>query len=108
MNPFKKIIDGTVDDNIYKRIGWMYLSFFLIYIPIIILSYFLLPDGILRGKHPIVSALELSPNLWVSTLQIFGYNLVPTSLIIGASLIAQTSRVSKEKFVPLVSQQLNF
>ena len=58
-------------------------------------------DGILRGKHPVVSALELSPNLWISTLQIFGYNLIPTSLIIGANLIAQQSRISKEKFVPI-------
>jgi len=101
MNTLKRIIDGTVDDNIYKRIGWMYVSFLLIYISVTILAYLLLPDGILRGKHPVVSALELSPNLWISTLQIFGYNLIPTSLIIGANLIAQQSRISKEKFVPI-------
>ena len=101
MNPLKRIINGTVDDHIYKRIGWMYVSFLLIFIPVTILSYLLLPEAILRGKHPIASALELSPNLWVSTLQIFGYNLIPTSLIIGANLIAQQYRVSKEKFVPL-------
>jgi hypothetical protein len=101
MNPIKRIIDGTVNDNIYKRIGWMYVSFLLIYMSVTILSYFLLPDGILRGKHPVVSALVLSPNLWVSTLQIFGYNLIPTFLIIGSSLLAQKSRVSKEKFVSI-------
>ena len=101
MNTLKRIIDGTVDDNIYKRIGWMYVSFLLIYISVTILAYLLLPDGILRGKHPVVSALELSPNLWISTLQIFGYNLIPTSLIICSNLIAQQSRISKEKFVPI-------
>jgi len=101
MNPLKRIVNGTVDDNIYKRIGWMYVSFLLIFISVTIVSYFLLPDGILRGKHPIVSALELSPDLWVSTLQIFGYNLIPTFLVIGSSLLAQTSRISKEKFVPV-------
>ena len=101
MNTLKRIIDGTVDDNIYKRIGWMYVSFLLIYISVTILAYLLLPDGILRGKHTVVSALELSPNLWISTLQIFGYNLIPTSLIICSNLIAQQSRISKEKFVPI-------
>ena len=101
MNTLKRIIDGTIDDNIYKRIGWMYVSFLLIYISVTILAYLLLPDGILRGKHPVVSALELSPNLWISTLQIFGYNLIPTSLIICSNLIAQQSIISKEKFVPI-------
>ena len=101
MNTLKRIIDGTVDDNIYKRIGWMYVSFLLIYISVTILAYLLLPDGILRSKHTVVSALELSPNLWISTLQIFGYNLIPTSLIICSNLIAQQSRISKEKFVPI-------
>jgi len=97
MNPLKRMINGTVDDNIYKRIGWMYVSFLLIFISVTILSYLLLPDGILRGKHPVVSALELTPNLWVSTLQIFGHNLIPMSLIIGGNLIAQQSRMSKEQ-----------
>ena len=101
MNTLKRIIDGTIDDNIYKRIGWMYVSFLLIYISVTILAYLLLPDGILRSKHTVVSALELSPNLWISTLQIFGYNLIPTSLIICSNLIAQQSRISKEKFVPI-------
>ncbi len=101
MNTLKRMINGTIDDNIYKRIGWMYVSFLLIYISVTILAYLLLPDGILRGKHTVVSALELSPNLWISTLQIFGYNLIPTSLIICSNLIAQQSRISKEKFVPI-------
>ena len=79
----------------------MYVSFLLIFISVTILSYFLLPDAFLRGKHPVVSRLEFSPTLWISTLQIFGYNLIPTSLIIGANLIAHKYRISKEKFVPI-------
>ncbi len=100
-NPFKKIINGVVDDNVYKRIGWMYVSFLLIFISVTVLSYFLLPDAFLRGKHPIVSRLEFSPTLWISTLQIFGYNLIPTSLIIGANSIAHKYRISNGKFVPI-------
>jgi len=101
MNPIRKIVDGTVDDSIYRRIGWMYVSYVLILVPTTVLSCLLLPEGILRGRNPAVSALELSPDLWVSTLQILGYNLIPTSLIICGNLIAQKSRISREKFVPV-------
>jgi len=101
MNPLLKIIDGVTDDNVYRRIGWMYVSFFILYIAVTVVSFYLLPEGLLRGKHPIIRALEFSPNLWASTLQIFGYNLIPTFLIIGASLLAQQSRLSREKFVPI-------
>jgi uncharacterized membrane protein SpoIIM required for sporulation len=101
MNPLTRIIEGVTDESVWKRAAWMYVSFFLLFEPVILLSYYLLPEGVLRGKHPIISALKFSPNLWVSTLQIFGYNLIPTFLIIGASLLAQQSRQSKDRFVPI-------
>ena len=101
MNPFRRIVDGVTDESVGRRVAWMYVSFFLLFEPVIVLSYFLLPEGFLRGKHPIISGLKFSSNLWVSTLQIFGYNLIPTFLIIGASLLAQQSRQSKDRFVPI-------
>jgi hypothetical protein len=90
---------GTCDS--VNNYGWMYVSFFTLFVPVTVLSFYLLPEGILRGKHPIISALRFSPNLWISTLQIFGYNLIPTFLIIGANLLAQQSRLSGEKYVPM-------
>lgn len=101
INPFKKIINGIVDDNIYKRIGWLYAFFFLIFISVTILSYFLLPHALFRGVHPIVSRLEFSSTIWISTFKIFGYNLIQTSLIIGANLIAQKFRILNNKFIPI-------
>jgi hypothetical protein len=101
INPFKRIINGIVDNNIYKRIGWLYISFFIIFITIIILGYFLLPNAFFRDKHPIISRLEFSPFLWISTLQIFGYNLIPTSLIISANMISQECRILNRKFIPV-------
>jgi uncharacterized membrane protein SpoIIM required for sporulation len=101
MNLLRKIADGITDESVYKRIGWMYVSFFLLYVSVTVLSYYLLPEGILRGKHPIISRLQFSPHVWVSTLQIFGYNLIPTTLIIACNLLAQQSRWVKEKFVPI-------
>jgi uncharacterized membrane protein SpoIIM required for sporulation len=101
MNLLRKITDGVTDERIYRRIGWMVVSFFLLYVSVTVLSYYLLPEGILRGKHPIISRLQFSPNVWVSTLQIFGYNLIPTTLIIAGNLLAQQSRLVEERFVPI-------
>lgn len=100
MSPLRAIINGITDENVYKRIGWLYASFFGIFFSAAIASYVLLPEGILRGKHPAVQ-FQLSADLLTSTLQIFGYNLIPIGLIIAASLIAQQSKIAREKFVPL-------
>lgn len=101
LNPLRRMINGVTDGSIWKRIVWMYVSLFVLLVPMTVLSYVLLPEGILRGVHPLISALELSTNLWVSTLQVFGYNLFFTLLVIGANLIARQSRLSTERFVPL-------
>jgi hypothetical protein len=101
MNPLRKIIDGATDNDVYRRVGWMYVSFFILYVAATVISFCLLPEGFLRGKHPIIRRLEFSPDLWASALLIFGYNLVPTFLILGASLLAQQSRLSRERFVPI-------
>jgi hypothetical protein len=101
MNPLRSIIDGATDDDVYKRVGWMYVSFFILYVAATVISFYLLPEGVLRGKHPIIRRLEFSPDLWASALLIFGYNLIPTFLILGASLLAQQSRFSEGRFVPI-------
>jgi uncharacterized membrane protein SpoIIM required for sporulation len=101
VNLLKRITDGVTDDSVYKRIAWMYVSFFVLLVPVTALSFYLLPEGVLRGKHPIISALEFSSHLWTSTLQIFAYNLIPTFLIIGANLLAEESRLSEERYVPV-------
>lgn len=101
MSVLKMIINGITYKVIYKRILWMYACFFLLYLTITVCSYYLLPEGILRGKHPIINRLEFSPVLWISTLQIFGYNLISIFLIIGSNLIAQQSRISVKRYVPV-------
>jgi len=101
VNLLDKITAGVTDDNVYKRIGWLVVSFFLLFVPGTALSFYLLPEGVLRGRHPIISALEFSSDLWTCTLQIFGYNLMHTFLIIGVYLLAQQSRLSRKKYVPI-------
>lgn len=68
---------------------------------VVVASYYLLPEGVLRRKPPLISSFELSSDLLTSTLQIFGYNLIPIGLIIAANLIARQSRIAEEKFVPV-------
>jgi uncharacterized membrane protein SpoIIM required for sporulation len=101
MTLLSKIVEGVTDEDAYQRIGWLYVSFFALFVPVTVLSFYLLPEGVLRGKHPIISALEFSSNPWISTAQIFGYNLIPTFLIMGANLLAQQSRLSQRKYVPI-------
>ncbi|MBN1921161.1 MAG: stage II sporulation protein M [Anaerolineae bacterium] len=101
MQLLRNLINGITNESVAQRIGWMVAAFFGILIPVLIASYALLPEGILRGKHPFISQLELAPTLLTSTLQIFGYNLVPITLIVAANLIAQKSKIVPEKFVPL-------
>jgi hypothetical protein len=67
----RKIVDGVTDRDVCKRIGWPYVSFLALFVPVNILSFYLLPEGVLRGKHPIISALEFSSNLWISTALAF-------------------------------------
>lgn len=98
---FRWLISGIADDRIYIRVMCMYVSFFLVYYIAMLASYILLPEGIFSGKHPIISRITFSSDPFVLTLQIFGYNLIPSFLIIGANLIAQQSRLVKEKFVPV-------
>jgi len=100
MNLLRAMVNGVTSEKIWKRIFWMYVYFFLLLVPVTVLSYFLLPEGILRGKHPF-TGFELSPILWISILQIFGYNLIFTLLTVSANLFARQSRVCPEKFVPM-------
>ncbi|MGD2147520.1 MAG: hypothetical protein PVH41_12560 [Anaerolineae bacterium] len=94
-------VSGVTAESIRKRIAWLALSFLLLYVTIAVLSCYPPPQGCLRGKHRIFAQLRFSPVVWVSTLQIFGYNLIPTTLIMLASLIAQQSRLVQERYVPV-------
>jgi hypothetical protein len=101
MNPLARIVRGVTHENVFRRVGWLYVSFALLFVPVTITSYYVLPEGILRGRHPIIRALEFSPKVWLSTLQITAYNLIPTALILAANLLAQRSRFAEERFVPI-------
>lgn len=101
MKVIKRILLGAINDNVFKRIGWLYISFFLIFYIFMLSSFFLLPEGILKGKHPLINLLDTPHNLWASTIQMFTYNLIPTFLLMASSLIAQQSKLINGKFIPI-------
>ncbi len=55
--------------------------FYLLFFSVVIISYFLLPEGFLRSKSSAVD-LELSNGFWLHVMQILGYNLISVMLIL--------------------------
>lgn len=100
MKQIERIFLGTLDPHPWRRLAWVAISFFSLFYLSVILSFLLLPDGALRGKHPIVSSLTLAPDFWTSALQIFSYNLMPTTVVAGGNLFAAPSRLVGGRLLP--------
>lgn len=80
------------------RIITAYVIFLVVFFGVMILSYYLLPDGLLKNKHPLHN-WDTSPLIWVSTLQIFGFNLFSVLIMQIGNLFATRINQS-EKFLP--------
>ena len=96
----ERILLGTLEPRPWRRFAWLCLSFFSLFYLSAILSFVVLPDGFLRGRHPLVSSWTTAPDLWRSTLQIFGYNLMPTGVVVGGNLFASPSRLARGRLLP--------
>ncbi len=90
---------NLTSDNVIRRIITTYICFLLVFITITIFSYYLLPEGLLRNKHPI-SNFQTSSTLIISSLQILAWNLISVMVILFANLF--TWRKNKgDHFIPL-------
>jgi hypothetical protein len=95
----KRIKRYLASDNIALRITATYICFLIIFISITIISYYLLPQGLLRNKHPLQN-WDTSTNLMISTTQIFSYNLLSVVAILLGNMFS--TRKNKENyFMPL-------
>lgn len=92
------IKSNLTSDRLALRIATTYVIFLVIFFLVTIASYFLLPEGFLRNKHPL-QTWETTPNLLVSTLQIFSYNLISVVMIVVANLFAMKKK--SKCFMPL-------
>ncbi|HEY8531906.1 MAG TPA: hypothetical protein VIL08_06625 [Limnochorda sp.] len=100
MRLLKRIFAGTLDPHPWRRFGWVWLSFFVFFFLSVIVSFLVLPEGFLRGKHPIIRSLELSPVVWIAALQIFAYNLMPTAVVAWGNLYVAPSRLVGGRLMP--------
>jgi hypothetical protein len=72
---------NLTSENVYIRIAATYILFMAVFFTITVVSYFLLPEGLLRGKHP-AQSWDTSNHLLVSTLQIFLFNQLSVVMIL--------------------------
>lgn len=72
-------------NSLKERIIWTVVLFFVTFLGLVLISYYLLPEGLLKNKNPLQS-WETSGNTLILTLQVFFYNLLSILIITLASL----------------------
>jgi len=82
MRYFRKKLSSN---HLKERIIGTAILFFILFFGAMLISYFLLPEGLLKNKNPLQS-WETSDNTLILTLQIFFYNLLSVLVIALASL----------------------
>ncbi|MDD4187597.1 MAG: hypothetical protein PHX04_02390 [Bacilli bacterium] len=74
--------------NLKDRIVYTFITFIILFIITTILSYYILPEGILKGKIP-SSNILIPTSLLFSTLKIFLINFISVVFIFIGSLFAK-------------------
>jgi hypothetical protein len=77
--------------NLKERIIMSVVLFFVIFFAVVIISYFFLPEGLLKNKNP-VQNWRPADNITILTLQIFLYNLISVIIIFAASLFSNKKK----------------
>lgn len=86
-------------ESVTERIVAAYICLLVIFFTVVIISYFILPQGLLLRKHPLQN-WDTAPSMMVSTLQIFFFNLISVFVIICSNLIS-TRKNKAYCFMPL-------
>jgi len=73
-------------DKIGIRLVWTLLIFSIVFVGVTIISYYLLPEGLLKNKNPLTS-WETSNSILISSMQIFLYNMLSIIVIISGSML---------------------
>ncbi|MDI9497879.1 MAG: hypothetical protein QM270_05260 [Bacillota bacterium] len=72
-------------DSLRDRVLWTSILFLATFIGVVVISYYLLPEGLLKNKNPLQNWAEADSTLLLG-LQIFAYNLLSVLVISLASL----------------------
>lgn len=95
-NFFRK---NLTSENVYTRIVTTFILFVTIFLTITVISYFLLPEGVLRNKHP-SNSWDTSNNILVSTLQIFLWNQLSVVVMLFGNLFSSRKK-SEQNYFPV-------
>ncbi|MCI2046867.1 MAG: hypothetical protein LKJ90_04035 [Faecalibacterium sp.] len=88
-NTKTKTIRGCLlSDQLQIRLITTAILFLALFFGVVILSYYLLPEGFLAKKNA-VTGFQTSENIWISAIQIFAFNLVSVVFIIIGSLFSK-------------------
>lgn len=93
----KLIHDKLGSAFLRERIIWAIVLFIILFFSCVIFGYYVLPEGILKGKNPLQN-WETSQNVAISTLQIFSFNLISVLVIIAAGMFGQKKTYHKNYF----------
>lgn len=88
------IHDKLGDPCLGKRILWALSVFFALFFTCVLLSYFFLPQGLLKGKNPF-HEWDTSDNIVVCALQILGFNMISVIVIVISGLFGQKKTYHK-------------
>jgi hypothetical protein len=84
---FNRIKRNLASDHVAVRVITTYIGFLIIFCAITIVSYYFLPQGLLRNKNPLQS-WDTSPALVISTLQILSFNLLSVVVMLLANMLS--------------------
>lgn len=84
----KYIHDKLGSSNVKERILWSVFIFFVVFFTVTVMSYYLLPQELLKGTHPLQN-WDTSQNIFVCTMQIFWFNSISAIVMIAANLFSQ-------------------
>ena len=78
-------------NNLKDRVIWSVILFLILFFGIVVISYFIFPEGLLKNKN-ILQSWKSSDNVLILTLQIFFYNLISVLIIFLASLFSKKNK----------------
>jgi len=84
----KYLREKLTNNSLKVRIIFTVILFLVMFMGIMIASYYLLPEGLLKNNHPL-QGWETSSNIFILSLQIFFYNMLSVLVIILGSLFGQ-------------------
>ena len=82
------IREKLTSEKLSKRIIVLSILFIIIFFGVTILSYFILPEGFLLNKNNNAD-FNTSTNVFLSTIQIFAWNMISVLAIIIGSLFSK-------------------